>query len=362
MSDTQIQNSVVESDADLLQELDELGQPPTTPPPAPPVDPGKRRRRRIIAWLLIAALVVFGALAGWYLMNRKPLSELPGLETGKAPTYKTSLYGVDKPLGIAVSPDGERLYVSQSGTKAAALILDRDGKKIGELKPPGKGGYHIPVYVTVSPVNGDVYVGDRGAGAIYVYAADGTYRSTFTPKGEVGAFSPLGLAVAKDGTLYVADAASSKPADHRILVFAQDGTLVQTLGKGTLNFPNAVVVRDDGTVYVADSNNARVVGFDKSGKETTLLSRGIGEGDLGLPRGMTIDDKGRLFVVDTTDHMVRLYTTSESPAAVPVYVASFGDQGVEDGQFMYPNGVASDARARVYVTDRQNNRIQVWGY
>jgi len=362
MSDTQIQNSVVESDAGLFDELDELGQPPTTRPPAPPVEPGKHRRRRILAWILVAALLVFGALAGWYLLNRKPLSELPGLETGKAPTYKTSLYGVDSPLGVAVSPDGERLYVSQSGTEAAAFVLDRNGKKIAELKPPGRGGYHIPVYLTVSPVNGDVYVGDRGSGAIYIYAADGTYRSTFTPKGKVGAFSPLGLAVAGDGTVYVADAAGSKPADHRILVFSKDGTLIRTLGKGKLNFPNAVVVRDDGAVYVTDSNNARVVGFDKSGKETTLLSRGIGEGDLGLPRGMTIDDKGRLFVVDTTDHMVRLYATSPSPTTVPVYIASIGDQGVQDGQFMYPNGVAADARARIYVTDRQNNRIQVWGY
>jgi sugar lactone lactonase YvrE len=77
---------------------------------------------------------------------------------------------------------------------------------------------------------------------------------------------------------------------------------------------------------------------------------------------MAVDDRGRLFVVDTTDHMVRLFSTSSSPTTPPTYVASFGDQGVGDGQFMYPNGVASDGRGRIYVTDRQNNRIQVWGY
>lgn len=358
MTDTHSPN---ESNVGLLEILDDMNEPPEGSS-APPTDEGRRKRRRLLAWLLIAALVIVGALLAWYLANRKPLSELPGLGNDKAPTYKTSIYGAGQPLGVAVSPDGSLIYATQSGAKPAAYIFDRNGEKVGELKPPGKGGYHVPVYLTVSPVNGDVYVGDRGAGKIYVYAADGTYRTTFTPKGKVGPFSPLGLAVAKDGTLYVADAASSKPADHRILVFAKDGTLVKTLGKGQLNFPNSVLVRDNGAVYVADSNNGRVVGFDTNGKETTLLARGVGDGDLGLPRGMAVDDRGRLFVVDTTDHMVRLFTTSSSPTTPPTYVASFGDQGVGDGQFMYPNGVASDGRGRIYVTDRQNNRIQVWGY
>lgn len=350
------------TDLDLLEELDDLGQPPSTPPP-PIISEDKRKRRRIIAGILLLALIIFGALAAWYLMNRKPLSELPGLNTGKVPTYKTSFYGVDKPLGIAVSLDGDRLYVTQSGTKAAAFILDRDGTKVGELKPPAADkGYHVPVYLAVQPTSGDVYVGDRAAGKVYVYAADGTYRSTFTPKDTKLAFSPLGIAVAKDGTLYVADAASSKPADHRILVFAKDGALVKTLGKGTLNYPNAIVPGAEGEIYVADSNNGRVVLFDKAGKETTLLSRGIGDGDLGLPRGMSIDDQGRLFVVDTTDQMVRVFTTSESPTDPPNYVGSFGDQGREDATFLFPNGLATDTRGRIFITDRENNRIQVWGY
>ncbi len=350
-----------ESTVDLLEILDDVGEPPTTPPAAP-TDEAKRKRRKILMWLLIGLLVIFAALVIWYLLNRKPLSELPGLNDAKAPTYKTSIYGVTAPLGVAVSPDGSRIYATQSGAQPAALIFDRDGKKIGELKPPAKpAGYHVPVYLAVSPVNGDVYVGDRGAGKVYVYAGDGTYRSTFTPKTTL-AFSPLGLAVDKDGKLYVVDAGGSKPADHRILVFASDGTLLNTLGKGKLNFPNALVVGPQGQLYVADSNNGRVILIDDKGTITTLLSRGIGDGDLGLPRGMALDDRGRLFVVDTTDHMVRLFTTSSSPTTPPSYVASFGDQGREDGKFMFPNGLAADVRGRVYVTDRENNRIQVWGY
>jgi DNA-binding beta-propeller fold protein YncE len=360
MSDIQTQTTTQEPD--LLEELDDLGGPPSTPPVVVD-DPGRKRRRKIIAWALVVALVVFGGLGAWYLMNRKPLSELPGLETGKVPTYKTSFYGVEKPLGVAVSPDGERLYATQSGTKAAAFVFNREGTKIGELKPPATDkGYHVPVYLAVHPTTGDVYVGDRAAGKVYIYDGVGTFRSTFTPKDETNTFSPLGIAVATDGTLYVADAASVKPADHRILVFAPDGTLRTTLGKGELNYPNAILTGAQGEIYVTDSNNGRMVVIESSGKVTTLLARGIGDGDLGLPRGMAVDDKGRLFVVDTTDQMVRVFTTAASPTEAPAYVGSFGDQGREDGTFQFPNGVATDTRGRIYVADRENNRIQVWGY
>jgi DNA-binding beta-propeller fold protein YncE len=362
MSDTPTTTRVQDSDLDLLEELDDLGAPPPVPPALD--DPRKKRRRKILAWILVAVLIVFGALAAWYLVNRKPLSELPGLESGKVPTYKTSFYGVEKPLGVAVSLDGSRLYATQSGTTAAAFVLDRDGRKIGELKPPpGKPGtYHVPVYLAVDPTSGDVYVGDRAAGAVYIYDSAGTYRSTFTPKGKVGKFSPLGLAVDKDGTLYVADVADVAPSGHRILVFSKDGTLVKTLGKGKLNYPNAIVPGAQGEIYVADSNNGRVIVFERSGTLTTLLARGIGDGDLGLPRGMAVDDKGRLFVVDTTDQMVRVFTTAKTPTGPPAYVGAFGDQGRENGTFLFPNGLATDTRGRIYVADRENNRIQVWGY
>ena len=138
--------------------------------------------------------------------------------------------------------------------------------------------------------------------------------------------------------MYVADVLSATPADHRILVFAHDGTLRSELGKGQLNYPNAIVVGSQGEIYVSDSNNGRVVVIDDSGTVTTLIARGVGDGDLGLPRGLAIDDQGRLFVVDTTDHMVRQFTPAASPTAHPAYVGSFGDEGHDDGKFTFPNG------------------------
>ena len=364
---------VDEADADLLSLFDPLednrpgpagdsGSPP--PPMAPPGagDPRRRKRRKLLAGLLAVVLLLVGSTVVWYLANRKPLSQLPGVNVMALPTYKGSIYGVASPLGVAVSPDGSRIYVAQSGSKPAVVSFDANGTKLGELTfPPEAGSLHSFVYMTIAG-NGDLYVGDRASGSIYVFDSSGTYRSTFTPKDSTLHFSPLGIAVAADGSLFVANVLSNKAADHCILVFDKDGNLTATYGKGQLNYPNQLSLDAAGDLYVTDSNDGRLVVFEPGGNQTTLVAHGVGEGDLGLPRGLAIDDQGRIYVVDTTDHMVRTYRRIDPVTAAPPFVGSFGEQGIEDGRFMYPNGLAVDARARIYVADRENNRIQIWGF
>ena len=130
---------------------------------------------------------------------------------------------------------------------------------------------------------------------------------------------------------------------------------------GQLSFPNGIVVDAQGNIEVSDSNHGRLVVFGQYGKLLSTISQGVGEGDLGLPRGAAVDDAGRLFVSDTSDHQIRVYSIDKAKAT-PAYTGSFGDEGQTDGTFEYPNGVATDKRAHIYVTDRENNRVQVWGY
>ena len=118
---------------------------------------------------------------------------------------------------------------------------------------------------------------------------------------------------------------------------------------------------------MSDSNNGRLVTFDPAGKLATTINRGVGQGDLGLPRGTAIDNSDRLYIVDTSAHMVKVYRIAAAKSAsgqspVAKYIGSFGDEGQVDGAFEFPNGVAVDPRSRIYVTDRENNRVQVWGY
>jgi DNA-binding beta-propeller fold protein YncE len=331
------------------------------------VEPHGRRVRRgklIMLGLALALVAVVGLVWGWYLINRKPLSQLPGMSSDAAPHYAFSIYGVSRPLGVAVSPSGERIYVTESDGARAVRVYDRSGKPTGTLKPPGsaKHNWHTPVYVAINPKTQDVYVSDRLASAIYVYAADGTYLRTFDPPkaARAGGWAPLGLAFGPDGSLYVTDIGTPH---QQVLVFAPDGSYVRAIGAGDgLSFPNGIVVDKHGRIDVCDSNNGRLLVFNQTGQVVAAINRGLGDGDLGLPRGAAIDDTNRLYVVDTTDHMVRIYRTGDTDSPMPKYVTSFGTEGQLDGTFEYPNGVATDNRARIYVTDRENNRVQVWSY
>jgi DNA-binding beta-propeller fold protein YncE len=322
-----------------------------------------KKRKGAIAGLVIA-LVILAFLFIWYLMNRKPLSELPGLSSTTMPHYELSIYGTTQPVGVAANASGDRVYVTESGGTNLVRVYDRDGKPAGTLKPPkSTGASHIPVYVAINPTTQDVYVSDRATASIYVYSENGTYLRTFAPKGDLGGkWNPLGLAFAPDGTLYATDVRPLPVKSHRVLAFAPDGALTRSIGTpGQLNFPNGIVVDSQGNIEVSDSNNGRLVVFSQFGKMLATISPGIGEGDLGLPRGVAVDDAGRLYVVDTADHMVRVYVIDKSKA-MPTYIGSFGGEGQLDATFEYPNGVATDKRAHIYVTDRENNRVQVWGY
>jgi DNA-binding beta-propeller fold protein YncE len=326
-----------------------------------------KKRKGAIAGLLIA-LVILALLFIWYLMNRKPLSELPGLSSTKMPHYEMSIYGTAKPIGVAVTPTGDRVYVTESDGTRQVRVYDHAGKQTGTLTPPASTGVgpaaHLPSYVAINPKTQDVYVSDRLTGSIYVYDASGKYVRTFTPKGDLGTpkWAPLGLAFATDGTFYVTDVRGDDSKVHRIAVFGPDGTLKRSMGApGQLSFPNGIVVDGQGNIEVSDSNNGRLVIFSPYGKMLATITQGVGEGDLGLPRGAAVDDAGRLFVADTSDHQVRVYAIDESKP-VPTYIGSFGEEGQLDGTFEYPNGVATDSRAHIYITDRENNRVQVWGY
>jgi sugar lactone lactonase YvrE len=78
---------------------------------------------------------------------------------------------------------------------------------------------------------------------------------------------PLGLAVVPDGTLYIADT-----QNHRIRKVDPTGTISTVVGSGTRGFsgdggpatrasldvPTSVAVAGDGSLYIADSSNRRI--------------------------------------------------------------------------------------------------------
>ncbi|MDP4013996.1 MAG: NHL repeat-containing protein [Candidatus Nanopelagicales bacterium] len=320
----------------------------------------RRRKLRLLGVMIVIAAML-AALFTWYLVNRKPLSQLPGLDWERVPAYKFSVYGVSEPLGVAVTPSGDRIYVTQSGGDRTTKVFDDSGQEVGVLVPSDSSApSHMPVYVAVNPLTEDVYVTDRTAREIYVYDRDGNYLRQFIPKARGKKWQPLGIGFDEAGNVTVTDVAGKQ----RILVFSPDGELIRELGSpGLTSFPNGVAVDGAGNTIVSDSNNGRVLLFDGQGNVVAEIKRGSGPGDTSMPRGVAVADGHLLYVADTTNQRVQLYDIAGlSQETGPRLVGLFGAEGSGEGLFEFPNGAAADARSHVYITDRVNDRVQVWGY
>ena len=322
-----------------------------------------RRRKAVVLLVLLGLLAALTTIAIWYLVFRQPINPLPipGIPQTEVPTYATAVYGAQRPAGVAVSPSGDRIYVSQSEGNRVSLVFDASGNQLGTMAPPESTGTdHAPVYLAVDPLTSEVYVSDRLAGAIYVYDRDGAFQRTFTLAEPRDGWQPLGLAFDAKGSLYVTDL--SGPF-QKILVIDRTATVVRTLGESSkLSFPNGVAVDGAGNVYVSDSNNGRLLMFGTDGQIRAQIGRGSGQGNLGLPRGLAVDGSGRVFVADSTGQGVFVYRAPGGDERRLDYLGYVGGEGVSDGMFEYPNSVAIDARGRVYVADTFNDRVQIWSY
>jgi tripartite motif-containing protein 71 len=326
-----------------------------------PEEEKSRRRKKALLLLLLGLLAMLITIALWYLLFRQPISPLPPIPETQIPGYTTSIYGATRPTGVAVSPSGDRIYVTQSGGDRTSVVFDAAGTKLATMAPPAATGTnHVPVYAAVDPLTEEVYVSDRPMGTVYIYNRDGLFQRELTLAEPRPGWQPMALAFDAAGLLYVTDLSGPY---QKVLVIDRSASVVRTVGENeSLNFPNGVGVDTAGNVYVTDSNNGRLLAFDGTGKVVAKVGRGTGQGNLGLPRGLGIDMAGRVFVVDTSGHATFIYKVASGDNRRLEYLGAFGGEGVADGQFAYPTGVAIDARGRVYVADTFNDRVQIWSY
>ncbi len=182
--------------------------------------------------------------------------------------------------------------------------------------------------------------------------------------GEAGQFqSPRGVAVAPDGSLYVADS-----RNHRIQHLTQQGAVLQVWGAfadvaqgaapgGMFNEPWGVAVAPDGSVYVTDTWNHRVQKFSADGR-FQLMWGTLGQGErpdaFYGPRGIAVDERGNVFVADTGNKRIVVFDARGN------YLTQFGGAGAASGQLDEPVGLAVDAGGNVYVADTWNRRVQVF--
>ncbi len=379
-----------------------------------------RTRIKLVGMIVFLAVMMLsmGVVFARYIIKPTSLAEMliPNAALNFPPHYLFSIYDLDQPVGVGLSQDGKRIYVTEMGGARMVRIFDRAGKPLGSFTSPETDiGERAPVYVA-SDSSGQVYVSDRIQHAIFIFSRDGEYIDTLLGpdltlskyvaghagrqagngalaynllrdaisvpgSSDVGralmppdlpAWSPLGVRISQDNKMLLTDVSKNNNrvieislgdqlSDQQWLDFdpatIQFGT--SGSGNGEMLFPNSAAADSQGRVYVSDGNNRRISVWDSSGDFLFNFGSGTGPGSLSLPRGIFVDFRDRLYVVDAVAQNVTVYDVSDSR---PVFLFEFGDFGKGDGLFNYPNDIAVDRSGRLYIADRENNRIEVWSY
>jgi DNA-binding beta-propeller fold protein YncE len=168
-----------------------------------------------------------------------------------------------------------------------------------------------------------VYLMCRGDHPVMIYDSKGNFRRSW---GE-GDFSyrTHGIYVAPNGTLFCTD-----DGQHTVRQFSPEGKLLMTLG--TKNTPSD-------TGY--------------NGKDLGTIKRAAGP--FNRPTNVAIGPRGDIYISDGYGN-ARVHVFS--PAGQ--LKRSWGEPGSGPGQFHLPHGIACSADGRVWVCDREADRIQIF--
>ena len=167
--------------------------------------------------------------------------------------------------------------------------------------------------------NGHLFVLNRGPQPLAEFDPNGQFIRAF---GESLFVRTHGFRIDRDRNLWVTDVGA-----HIVVKLDRQGQVLMTIGtKGEagewneaaqsrrLNEPNDVVIAPNGDVFIAQGHTP---------------------GEKGDPRVLRFDKTGK-------------------------FIHSWGGKGKEPGRFDVAHGIAIDAKGLLWVTDRENQRIQIF--
>ncbi|HMU55314.1 MAG TPA: 6-bladed beta-propeller [Nitrospira sp.] len=82
-------------------------------------------------------------------------------------------------------------------------------------------------------------------------------------------------------------------------------------------------------------------------------TEGVDDGEFSSPTGIALDKEGNIYVADTDNHSIQKFDKTGK------FIARWGGEpSSQEGSFYYPRGLAVGANDTLYVSDSGNNRVQ----
>jgi sugar lactone lactonase YvrE len=175
--------------------------------------------------------------------------------------------------------------------------------------------------------------------------------------------SPGGIAIAPDGSIYVADeennAIRKVSPIGEVTIFAGNGKKGNADGVGseaTFNYPIDLALDSVGNIFVLDQRNRLIRKISPAGAVTKFSSTSSSATEVAY--GITIDKNDNIYVSYNSGIVRKVSTTGEFVA-----IAGPGESGLVDGpigvsRLAEPSGLATDRSGNVYVADFGNRVIR----
>jgi sugar lactone lactonase YvrE len=240
----------------------------------------------------------------------------------------------------AKMPEG-RSWGSTSG-----VGIDPDGKSVWVAERCGT--FAVP---SASLSSGPLACHGSGFAPILKFDASGSLVKSF---GAGLIVFPHGLTVDRDGNVWVTDLFARDGKGQQVLKFSPGGKVLMSLGKpgiagdgpDVFNAPSAVAVAPNGDIFVADGHggntNARIVKFRSDGRLIKSWGRkGTAPGEFDTPHALAMDSQGRLFVADRNNNRIQIFDQDGN------FIAQWT-------QFSRPSGLFIDAGDVIYVSDSES--------
>jgi DNA-binding beta-propeller fold protein YncE len=137
------------------------------------------------------------------------------------------------------------------------------------------------------------------------------------------------------------------------------GNFVQSIGDGLFLHPHGLRIDADDNIWTTDDGNHLVLKLGPSGNVSLVLGR-INTGAeanwlFNKPADVAFGKNGEIYVADGygNSRVVKFDRDGN-------YIKAWGEYGTGPGEFNLPHSVAVDKEGRVYVGDRENQRIQIF--
>ena len=311
--------------------------------------------------------------------------------------------GFNNPVDIAFSSDDHIYVLSRSNALHTygirVGICDLDSNYFGDFGSYGSapGQFIWPTAIAFDS-DDNLYMADEHNHRITVFDPSGRYLDHWGSHGSEDGHidGPAGLAFDPSGAIVVSDT-----FNNRVQRFTKDGDFISTFGSlgsgpGEFDMPWGVSLDTHENIYVADWRNDRIQKFSPDGEFIAAFGEsGDGDGQFHRPSSVVVDDQGLIYVADWGNERVQVLGPQgefleklRGQATLSKWANDFYEANSEEWEarlaatimvtptpdvetaheesarvepyFWGPISVKLDSHGRLYVTESNRHRIQIY--